>query len=360
MTARDIANYRLVNQQIAQSPCKTPGEVVARLGAMQAQDYLGALWSIGLRLPGATAADIERAIAERTIIRTWPMRGTLHFVAAADVRWMLELLAPRIVASRAARHQEFGLDAPLFARCEKLLLKALQGGKQMTRGALLTLLERAGISTANMRGYVILWRLAHEGLICFGSHQGKQPAFALLNEWAPAAKRLPREQALAELALRYFTGHGPATLHDFVWWSGLRVAEAKAGLELAAAKLTRETGNGTVCWMGRDTPALRDVSPTAYLLPGFDEFMLGYTDRAAALDARHAQRVVPGGNGVFKSTIVIDGRVAGLWQRTVKKSWVVITPAPFVRLMKAETQALAAPAARYGQFNGMSAAIRMK
>ena len=133
MTARDIVNNRLVNQQIAQSRCKTPGEVVARLGAMQAQDYQGALWSIGLRVPNATSADIEKAIAERTIIRTWPMRGTLHFVAAADIRWMLELLAPRIVAGRAAIHAKSGLDVALFARCEKLFVKALQGGRQLIR-----------------------------------------------------------------------------------------------------------------------------------------------------------------------------------------------------------------------------------
>jgi len=357
MNIREIVNYRLVNQRIAQSKCKTPGQVVALLGAMQAQDYPGALWSIGLRLPNSTSVDVERAISERTIIRTWPMRGTLHFVAAADVRWMLELLTPRIVAGRAGRHKELGLDAALFVRCEKLLVKALQGGKQVARGGLLALLERAGISTASQRGYVILWRLAHEGVICFGSHQGKQPAFALLDEWAPKAKSLPRDHALAELALRYFIGHGPATLRDFVWWSGLKVADAKAGLEMVSSKLGRETIHGAVYWMPQDTPALHDVSPTAYLLPGFDEFMLGYTDRAAALDSRHAQKVLPGNNGMFMSTIIIDGRVAGLWKRVFKKSSVVITPTLFGRLKKGETQALATPAARYGQFNGMTASL---
>jgi len=357
MTARDIVNYRLVNQQIAQSKCQTPAQVVTLLGAMQAQDYPGALWSIGLRLPGGTLTGIEQAISERTIIRTWPMRGTLHFVAAADVRWMLELLTPRIIAGSTARHQDLGLDTAVFAHCEKLIVKALQGGKQVARGALLTLLERSGIETVRQRGYVILWRLAHQGVICFGSHQGKQPAFALLEEWAPKAKRLPRDQALAELALRYFTGHGPATLRDYVWWSGLKVADARAGLEIVSSKLARATVDGTVYWMPQDTPALRDVSATAYLLPGFDEYMLGYTDRSAALEARHAKKIVPGGNGVFKSTIVIDGRVEGLWQRAFKKSSVVITPTPFGRFKKAEALALAAPAARYGRFSGTPAEL---
>jgi Winged helix DNA-binding domain len=353
MTARDIVNYRLVNQQIAQSRCKTPGQVVALMGAMQAQDYPGALWSIGLRLPNATCVDVEKAISERTIIRTWPMRGTLHFVAAADIRWMLELLAPRIIAARAARHQEFGLDTAMFARCEKVVVKALQGGNALPRGELLTLLECSGISTAEFRSYTILWRLAHEGIICFGSHQGKQPTFALLHEWAPKAKSLPREQALAKLALRYFTGHGPATLRDFTWWSGLKAADARAGLEMVSSRLLRQTVNGTVYWMPPNTPALRNVSPTAYLLPGFDEYMLGYTDRSAFLDAKHAKKVF-GGYTVFKPTIVVDGHVAGLWRRAFKKNSVVITLAPFTRLKKAESLAVAAPAARFGQFHGIS------
>jgi hypothetical protein len=357
MTVRDIIDLRLVNQRIAQPRCKTPGQVVAQLGAMQAQDYPGALWSIGLRLPNATVTDVEQAIANRTIVRTWPMRGTLHFVAAADVRWMLELLAPRVVASRAARHQELGLGHSAIARSEKLLVKALQGGKPMTRGELFALLERAGISTANQRGYVILWRLAHERVICFGPHQGKQPAFVLLDEWVPKAKSLPRDQALAELALRYFMGHGPATLHDYAWWSGLKVADARAGLEMVSSKLARGTVAGTAYWMPQDTQALRDVSPAAYLLPGFDEYLLGYADRTAMLAPEHAQKVVPGGNGMFMPTMVIDGRVTGLWKRTFKKTSVLITPTPFARLKKSEVETFAAPAARYGKFHNVRAAL---
>jgi Winged helix DNA-binding domain len=353
MTARDLVNFRLVNQQIAQSQCKTPEQVVALLGAMQAQDYPGALWSISLCLPNATVADIEKAVSDRAIIRTWPMRGTLHFVAAADVRWMLELLAARIVARWAVRHAEFGLDTALFARCEKLLVKALQGGRTVKRGDLLALLERSGISTADFRGHVILWRLAQERVICFGPHQGKQPTFALLDEWTPKAKSLDRDHAVAELALRYFTGHGPATLRDFAWWSGLKAAEAKAALEMVSSKLVRETIDDMTYWMPPNTLALRDVSPTAYLLSGFDEYMIGYTERAAFLEARHPGKVIPGGNAVFKPTIVMDGRVAGVWQRAFKRNSVVISPLSFTKLKKVEAQSLSAPAERYGQFHGL-------
>jgi Winged helix DNA-binding domain len=352
MTLRDIAHYRLVNQQIAYPKYKTPGELVALLGAMQAQDYLGSLWAIGLRLPGATAANIEQAIAGRTIVRTWPLRGTLHFVAAADVRWMLELLAPRILTGSANRQRQLELDDATIERSKKLFINALQGGMQLTRDAMYGLLEAARISTAGQRGLHILWSLAQHGIICFGAHQGKQPTFALLDEWAPNAKKLERDEALATLARRYFIGHGPATLQDFAWWSGLKVTDAKAGLDLAAPHLVRETIGDRIYWMA-DAP---QVSPnsSAYLLPGFDEYILGYTDRSAALDPRHALKVVTGNNGRFMPTIIMKGRVAGIWNRTLGKKAVFLSPTPFASLTKVEKRAFAAAAQRYGQFLGMS------
>src|SRR5262250_1125569 len=133
----DIARLRLQNQRIAGATFEKPGDVVAWLGSVQAQDYLGALWAVGLRMRSAVEADIEQALANRTIIRTWPMRGTLHFVAAADIRWMLELLTPRVVANKAQHLlRQFGLDEAAFARSKELFERALQGGKQLTREAM--------------------------------------------------------------------------------------------------------------------------------------------------------------------------------------------------------------------------------
>ena len=203
MTPQDIAQFRLYYQQIATTKFKEPSQVVSWLGAMQAQDYAGVKWSIGLRLPGATDADIERAIAAKTIIRTWPMRGTLHFVAPEDVRWMLALLTPRIIAQTAGRYRQLELDEAIFARSKELFAQALQGDKQLTRDEMQQLLEQANISTAGQRGYHILVRAAQDGLICFGAPSGKQQTFALLDEWAPQAKSLERDEALAELARRY-------------------------------------------------------------------------------------------------------------------------------------------------------------
>jgi hypothetical protein len=352
----DIAQQRLANQRISHSACKNPGEVVAWLCAMQAQDYLGALWSVGLRLPGATQTAIEQALADRTIVRTWPMRGTLHLVAATDVRWMLELLTPRIIAGSAGRHKQLGLDDATFAAGKEVIVMALQGDKQLTRNALYELLEAAHISTAGQRGYHILGYLAQTGVICLGAHEGKQPTFALLEEWAPNAKRMDRDEALAELAKRYFTGHGPATLQDFVWWTGLKVADARAGLESVASQLASDEIDGKTYWMSHATPP---DAPSLYLLPGFDEYLLGYTDRSAALDPQYARKVHPGGNGMFSPTIVINGRVAGVWRRTLKKKEVVITASLFAALNEAEHQALAAAADQYGKYLGLSAVVQV-
>jgi Winged helix DNA-binding domain len=353
MTPNDIANLRLINQQIAQPVYTTPAEVVAAMGAMQAQDYTGALWSIGLRLPHATEADIEQAIAERTIVRTWPMRGTLHVVAAADVRWMLALLTPRIVAGSAGRHKQLGLDDATFARSQKVLAKALQGGQQLARDEAMALLDRNGISTVGQRGYHILGRLAHDSVICFGSRTGKQHTFVLLDEWVPAARKLERDEALAELARRYFIGHGPASLQDFAWWSGLKISDARAGLAMAAPHLVQVAVEGKDYWMRADAPEPGRAAPSTFLLPGFDEFLLGYTDRSAALQPQHAQKIIPGGNGVFMPTLVVNGRVAGTWKRAVQKKAVTIELSPFAALKKTEMQAIAVVAQRYGQFLGL-------
>src|SRR5262245_43986279 len=194
MTKSDIARLRLHNQRIAYATIEKPGDVVAWLGAVQAQDYLGALWAIGLRMRNAVEADIERALADRTIIRTWPMRGTLHFVAAADIRWMLELLTPRIAANNSQLFlRYFDLDESAFARSKDLVARALQGGRQLTRNAMYKMLEAGGVSAASQHGRHILWRLAQDGLICFGPREGKRQTFVLLDEWAPKkTKRMSR------------------------------------------------------------------------------------------------------------------------------------------------------------------------
>jgi hypothetical protein len=313
LTAVEVARRRQVGQQITVHPSTTPRDVIAALGALQAQDYRNALWAVGLRLPGSSEADIEGALADGTIVRTWMMRGTLHLLVATDVRWMLELLAPRVIAAGAFRLRQLGIDDDTLGRSRATLVEALSNGRFMTRNEIMTALEEAGVSTGGQRGVHILGRLSLEGLLCAAAMKGRQRTFALLDEWVPEAEPMGREEAAAELAYRYFIGHGPATLRDFVWWSGLTVTEAKGGLESVRARLAQVTVGNTNYWTAIGAPA-PPASAGACLLAGFDEYILGYTDRAIALDSIAAERIVPGGNGVFKPAIAVNGRVVGTWR----------------------------------------------
>lgn len=351
MNSNSIGRQRLASQRIAQPTPVQPGEVVHALGAMQAQDYLGALWAVGLRVPNATEQTIEQALAERTIVRTWPMRGTIHFVAAADVRWMLELLTPRVIERSQSRLRQLDLDEATLTASASVIANALSGGKQSTRNELYGVLEAAGIAAGGSRGLHILGQLAHQRLICFGARAGKQPTFTLLEEWLPGAQSLPREEALATLAQRYFTSHGPATLQDFVWWAGFTVADAKAGLAAVVAQLERAQIAGEEYFFGNAAP-IQVATGEAFLLPPFDEFLIAYRNRSASLDPRYNNLIVPGSNGMFNPIVVIDGRVVGTWKRVLTKNTVEMTFSPFVNWSEAQAAAIRPAAERYARFVG--------
>jgi hypothetical protein len=356
MIALDVAHHRLYNQRIVQEKFELPSQAVTWFGAIQAQDYASVKWAVGLRCYGATEAIIEQAIVNKTIVRTWLMRGTLQVVAASDVRWMLALLAPRMIANSARRCQQLKLDDATFAHSYKTLAGVLQGGKRLTRAEIMLVLERAGISTSGQRGYHILRRAGQEGVICFGPMQDKQQTFVLLDEWVPHSKNMERDEALAELAGRYFRSHGPATLQDFVWWSGLPVADARVGLDIAKTQLHQETIDGQTYWGPRNNSIPKNPSPTAHLLPAFDEYFLGYKVRNAVLDSKYDKQAVSN-NGVFRPMIIIDGQVVGIWKRTLKKGSVIITPTPFNSLATAESQALLVATNQYGAFLGLSVGL---
>lgn len=300
-------------------------------------------------MQNATEEAVEQAIADRTIIRTWPMRGTLHFVAATDVRWMLALLTPRVIANSRWRLKQLELDAGVFARSRKAFMSALRGGHQLSRNAMYKALEAAGITTAAGRGLHLLWQLAQEGFICFGARQAKQPTFALLDEWLPVAKAKERDAALAELASRYFTSHGPATLQDFAWWSGLTVVDARDALEMAKSHLLQEVVAGRTYWLSSSVHTAKDRRSNAYVLPAYDEYTVAYKDRSAVIEPLHAKRA-SSGNGIFNPVIVIDGQVVGTWERRLAKGSVVITPCLFSSLTKAGNQALVMAASQYAVF----------
>lgn len=331
---------RLRNHLLAQNPAASPEDVVRHYGAMQAQDYLGALWAVALRSRAATESDVERAIADRRIVRCWPMRGTLHFVAASDARWMLELLAPRVLAQHSARlEREFDIDARTLRRARPLLERALHGSNGLTRPELYAILEKSRIAVGGSRGLHILFALAHERLICFGPRKGKQPTFVLFDEWVPPSPPRQRDEALGELARRYLAGHAPATASDFAWWSGLTLREAKEGYALADAD-----------------PAQTEIVATrakrsVHLLPPFDEYSVAYRDRSAILDPAFTRQLNRGG-GMLSAIVVVNGSVEGTWKRRLKGTAVEIHLSTFRPFEERERKALEKEGERYRRFLG--------
>jgi hypothetical protein len=350
MERLDIARRRLHSQRISKAPFKKPSEVVKWLGAVQAQDYAGAKWALGLRMQGGTDDDIDQAFADGTILRTHVLRPTWHFVTPADIRWMLALTSPRVHAANAFMYRKLELDRTLLRRSNSTFAKALQGGKQLTRDELRVVLQKAGIATDDRLRMVYIMAFAElEALICSGARRGKQFTYALLDERAPHTKTMEREEALAELAHRYFVSRGPATVQDFAKWSGLTVNDARQGLEGIKTQLRHETVDGQGYWCSKSCSSAKHISPTAYLLPIYDEYISGYKDRSAIGKADVGVRLTALGHDL-SYIIVIDGQIVGSWKRTLRKDTAVIETNLFTRLTKAESRAVTLAAQRYGHF----------
>jgi hypothetical protein len=354
MTNTTLAQQRLVNQHITAATFEQPAEVVRWLGAVQAQDYAGAKWALGLRMRAATDTLVERACAEGAILRTHVLRPTWHFVTPADIYWMLALTAPRIHALNAPHYRKLELDQELFRRSTTALTHALQGGNQLTRDQLRDVLAQAGIATAGeLRMSYILMRAELDGVVCSGARQGKQFTYALLSERAPQTQRLERDQAVAELAGRFFRSRGPATVQDFAKWSGLTVADARSGLEAISSQLEREQVDGQWYWRPPATPALRERKPAAVLLSIYDEYISGYKDRSAIIEPSYGARLQALGNALT-AIIVLDGLVIGTWKRTLRKDTVSVETDIFATLTQAQSQAVASAIAQYAAFLQLS------
>lgn len=351
MKFSDIAKLRLINQQISGTKYKKPAEIVEWLAGIQAQSYSSAKWAIGSRLPGIADKDVEQSITDKKIIRTWLMRGTLHIVAASDIRWMLSLLAPRIIAGTAGRNRQLELDEATFSRSNAVITKVLEKETQLTRSQIGTALKKAGINVSGQRLYHILHRASLEQIICFGVKQGSEFTFALLDECVPQKKSFNRDEALSEITLRYFKSRGPAALQDFTAWSGLSLTDARAGLETAKYNLIMEKIAGKIYWLPEDTPAVKSKSPTAYLLAGFDEYLIAYRDRSACIDPYYGKKVVYR-NGIFNPTVVIEGQVVGAWKPIVQKDKVSIQTDLFTQLSKSQINSINSAAEAYARFTG--------
>jgi hypothetical protein len=348
--ASEVLVRRLAAQRISSAEERDPATVVSRLCAMQAQDYAAALWAVGLRARSAREDDVEQAVRDRRIVRTWPMRGTLHFVAADDARWMTELLAPPRVSGARGRLRGLGIDRAVLARARRVLVRELEGGRTLTRPAAYQALERAKVSTAGQRGIHILWCLAHECFLCLGPREGRQHTFVLFDEWLPGAPRRPREEALGELAFRYFRGHGPATVRDLARWAGLSLTDARLSVKLAGRRLVSETHGEEPHWFVELPPSRAAGDDVAYALPAFDELLVGYEDRSAAVDAAAAKRVITG--GLFRPFVLQGGRVLGTWSRRFERKEVVCSIQPVGALPEGSRVASQRAFERYAAFVG--------
>ncbi len=350
-----IARLRLAAQLISSAPAGDAVDAVRWMLALQAQDERGVRWSVGLRTAGATEADVAAACDAGAIVRSWPLRGTLHLVAAEDLPWMLALTAERSIASAARRRAVLGIGLAEVERAREIAVAALPGRTALTRAALLTAIAEGGVSTAGQRGYHLLWYLAQTGTLILGPTDGRRQLFARLDAWIPDPRRLERDEALGELAGRYFRSHGPAGVEDLARWSGLTLRDVRRGIAVCGPGLT------TLVIAGREYVATADAAEASgvadrpdgvRLLPGFDEYLLGYRDRSGVLAPEHSEAIVPGGNGMFRATIVADGEVVGTWGGRVGARDVVVAAEPFAELSPHEIELLRAAADGYGRFLG--------
>jgi hypothetical protein len=355
LTDLNIAHQRLRNQRLIGAPFAKPEDVVRWLTAVQSQDYAGAKWAIAQRVKVAADGQIDELFNAGKILRTHVMRPTWHFVLPADIRWMLKLTAPRVNAATVYYYRKLELDDALFRRSNAAIANELRGGRQLTRLELTTVLKRAGIDATGLRLAHLILRAELDAVICSGALRGKQFTYALLDDRVPEGETLERDEALAELTKRYFTSHGPALLRDYAWWSGLTMADAKAGIEMANPHLHHETVEGRTYYFGNTGKTARLNSPIIRLLPNYDEYLVAYKERSAAFGPSLQKQLRPNDNMLFAHTIVLNGRIIGSWRRTVKNDEVRIDAKLLLKLNKAEESALRIAADRYGRFLGKSA-----
>jgi Winged helix DNA-binding domain len=349
-----IAWARLHCQRLAAGRLTRPADVVGWLGAVQAQEYPFAKWGLALRMRRATEATVERACAAGAILRTHVLRPTWHFVTPADIRWLLALTAPRVRAAVAYYDRQLGITPAVVSRANRAIAAALEGGAEVTRGELKAVLAGAGVAVDGTQ------RLAHvimhaelDAVICSGARRGKQFTYALLDERAPTPRMPSRDQALAELARRYFTSHGPAQLRDFAWWSGLTSADARSGLEMSRQHLADEEIEGKRYWFAPSTRTLAPPTRAAFLLPPYDEYLIAYKDRSASIDP--ALWKPTAGRDPFAAPVLVGGRVIGGWRHPAGSATITLDLPR--RLSASDARLVDHAARRYGDFLGLDLAI---
>ncbi|HYR08707.1 MAG TPA: winged helix DNA-binding domain-containing protein, partial [Longimicrobium sp.] len=327
------------------------------LAAVQSQDYGPAKWSLGERSRGAVDADVDRAMAEGAILRTHMLRPTWHFVLPADIRWMQALTAPRVHAQNAYYYRQTGLDDGVRTKARRLLVDALRGGNHLTRGELQRVLEREGIAAKGLGMAYILMDAELDCVICSGPLKGRQHTYALFDERVPDGPPRGRDEALAELVVRYFTSRGPATERDMRFWSSLPLADIQRGLEMAAPRLEHREIEGRSFWSAPHEEATRVPSPRVHLLQGLDEYFVGYGESRGFCDQSGVRPSLVD-RAIYNGALLLDSQLAGHWKRTLTKRAVTFQVALRMEFDDAQMQALQAAADRHGAFLGLPASVQ--
>jgi hypothetical protein len=345
----EIASIRLQSQQISVHDFKKPEDIVAWMGAMQAQDFAMAKWAVGLRLKNSTEQQVQEAIDDGKIIRTHALRPTWHFVTPENIYWMLEISAPQIKTQMRSRDKQLGLSEKIYSKSNSIIEKALLKNKFLDRDEIVKELSKAKIATDEYRSGHLLLRAELDGIVCSGPTKNKKQTYALLSERVPHYKKLAREEALAKLAQSYFSSHGPATLKDFAWWSGLRMKDVNDAVNPVKKNFIAENVDGETYYFNDSFSKIKKNN-TIFLLPAYDEFLISYKNRNASLLLEHKQHALSQ-NGIFRPVIVINGQAAGIWKRTFSKDKVIIEP-DFFRNIKPAKDSLKKEAQQFGDFLG--------
>jgi hypothetical protein len=349
MKVADILQLRLYNQLLTHKKFKTAGEVVSWFGAIQSQDFEGAKWALGQRIEGSTEAIIQQAYDKGEILRTHMMRPTWHFVSPADIKWMLALTASRVNAACAGTFRQVQLDDKIFKTSNAIITKALQKGKPLTRNELKIALQQKKIQTDDIRMICLLLKAEIDGLICSGPRQGNQFTYMLLEDRISNAISFNKDEALAALTKRYFNSHGPATIKDFAWWSGLTITDAKKGVELIKPYLLNEKVENEIFWFSFSMAAIKETKPAIHLLPAFDEYTVAYKNRNIIL---HRASATQSSLEILNPVILQKSQVIGKWKRVIDKKNVIIKTIPFVSLSQSANKNIRAIARSYAKFIG--------
>jgi uncharacterized protein YehS (DUF1456 family) len=357
MNLKTVAAARLVNQQLGKTRFKIVKDIVAWFGAMQAQEFKWVKWALGVRLPDHTEENVEAAFAKGKILRTHLLRPTWHFVSPDDICWMLELSAPQINASLRSRQKQLEINDSLVKKCNKIIEGILKDKNHLTREEIAAGFVKKGIRMDSSRAAHIMLRAELDGLVCSGKPVNNKQTYALLEERVPEKKILKREEALAELAERYYTSRGPASLQDFTWWSGLSVTDAKRGLEIGKSKLISESIEGITYWL-KDTPPAKNLfKDSLYLLPAYDEFIISYKDRSASIPFENLKKSISN-NGIFRPVVVFNGKVIGIWSAIKEKEDVNVKINSFRTTNQKIKSLIEEASERFGNYLNKNAKVR--